>query len=644
MNVGLEQMTLRVEFALLFIIALVQIQHTLCGELSRTSETTKWTCTCSIARANLNFVLANCSSSCDCSPAAGQSSESRWTCICAADKLPRVVGEDSNSGCFMSCDCNAGTLAEKQQWEKWISSKVVVIVLLLCASLTTLAFVASLLWYIHRKDKYPVQLPLFSSDGQTSSSSGTNFINLGTSSMAEYKVRVGSSMKPLIGCIPKTAFQFRSKMGAIHGTILQFSYSELENATKRFSEANVIGVGGSSHVYLGHLKNGRIVAIKRIKTKAGPDAEYVFLSEIELISRLHHCHVVPLLGYCSEHQGKHAERLLVFEYVPNGNLRECLDGDSGQCLDWSTRISIALGAARGLEYLHEAAAPRILHRDVKSSNILLDENWRAKITDLGMAKHLHNDGTQSCSSSPDRMQGTFGYFAPEYAIVGKSSLKSDVFSFGVVLLELITGRHPIHKSDNKGEESLVIWATPRLHDSKRVVSELADPRLKGAFLEEEMQVMAYLAKECLLLDPDSRPTMSEVVHILSTVAPDKSKRKNLQLHSFQYSSVLGTESGNSEKCDEEPVQTVAAEEIKQITSEQPARSSLPSNIVTNLFCVKKSDKEANNPSTDMELLMLPASKWKKWRATEDEIVDLTEPRLESFRLPNINSQILDLQK
>lgn len=104
--------------------------------------------------------------------------------------------------------------------------------------------------------------------------------------------------------------------------------------------------------------------------------------QIKLIARLHHCHLVPLLGYCLERQGKNAERLLVFEYIPNRNLRECLDGDLGQCLDWNTRVSIALGAARGLEYLHDAAAPRILHRDVKSTNILLDEKWRAKVGNI----------------------------------------------------------------------------------------------------------------------------------------------------------------------------------------------------------------------------------------------------------------------
>ncbi|KAF8772265.1 hypothetical protein HU200_005980 [Digitaria exilis] len=198
-------------------------------------------------------------------------------------------------------------------------------------------------------------------------------------------------------------------------------------------------------------------------------------------------------------------------------------------MDWQTRVSIALGAARGLEYLHEAAAPRILHRDIKSTNILLDDKFRAKVI---QAKCLMNDGVTSCSSSPARMLGTFGYFAPEYAIVGKASLKSDVFSFGVVILELMTGRPPIHKSSTtRADESLVIWATSRLRDSRLVVTELPDPTLQGKFPAEEMQIMAHLARECLQWDPDARPTMTEVVQILSTIAPvlHGAKRRNLPI-------------------------------------------------------------------------------------------------------------------
>lgn len=625
------------EIALFCFVTVVWIQHTLSDGLGTNSDMNKWTCTCSIShQQTFNFVLANCSSSCDCSPVEGGSGENRWTCICNAGGLPRLIGEENGSSCFAACNCNAGTLSELESSKKRIPVKAVFIVLLLCLILTAIALVAIMLWHAYWKDKHSVQWASSSSDRLTSCSSAVNLMSHGSSPMPVYKGYLDSSVEPFMGCIPQNSFLFRRRTKALHGTIIQFSYSELENATNRFSDTNLVGVGGSSHVYCGNLRDGRTVAVKRMKTEGGPDAEHVFLSEIKLIARLHHCHLVPLLGYCLERQGKNAERLLVFEYIPNGNLRECLDGDLGQCLDWNTRVSIALGAARGLEYLHDAAAPRILHRDVKSTNILLDENWRAKITDLGMAKHLHNDGILSCSSSPDRMQGTFGYFAPEYAIVGRASLKSDVFSFGVVLLELITGRKPIHKPSNKGAESLVIWATPRLHDSKRVIQELPDPLLEGKFQEEEMQVMAYLAKECLLLDPDSRPTMSEVVQILSTVAPDRSKRSNFPIRAFQ----CGMRSENPETCDGEHYDTSSStEEIKQITSEMPARCLSPTHSGRS-FCIVKNDKEADDSSSDVEKLMLLTSRKRSRRLRDDEVVDLTEPRLESFSLPNVDSHVV----
>ncbi|KZV39759.1 receptor-like serine/threonine-protein kinase NCRK [Dorcoceras hygrometricum] len=588
---------------------------------SVTSAANNWTCTCSLAhQGNMNFVPANCSSFCDCSPDAGGSSENRWTCLCAAYGMPKLAAVENNGSCFTSCNCNSGDLTELQPLKKQISGKVVAIILLLCVIITAIALVGSVLWYFYMKDKGTVHWPLYTLDSTKSFSSASNLISQDSSSMPASK-----------GCIPMTSTLFRRKIGALRGSIIQFSYSELESATNRFSDANLIGLGGSSHVYRGDLRDGRTVAIKRMKIQGGPDAE------IELISRLHHCHVVPILGYCSEHQGKRAERLLVFEYIPNGNLRECLDGKSGQFLDWNTRVGIALGAARGLEYLHEAAAPRILHRDVKSTNILLDENWRAMITDLGMAKHLQKDGIISCSSSPARMHGTFGYFAPEYAIVGRASLKSDVFSFGVVLLELITGRKPIHKSSHKGEESLVIWATPHLHDHKRVISELPDPRLKGDFQEEEIQVMAYLAKECLLLDPDSRPSMSEVVQILSSIAPEKSKRKNLPVHFFQ--ARLG--SRNPEIYEDEIYDTLDGEEIKQITSEKPAIISLPSDPGIDFYCLKNENK-THHLSTDVEKLILLTLKSRSWRLQDDEVVDLTEPRLESFCLPSADSHTIKI--
>ncbi|XP_059291762.1 receptor-like serine/threonine-protein kinase NCRK [Lycium ferocissimum] len=616
------------EAAIAFIISLVWIQQIVGDEEGRNaSVTSKWTCSC---HANPSFAVpVNCSSSCDCT--IDKSSKNRWICICAADGLPRVAADRNDSSCFTACDCRYGTQLEMQSAKKKISSKVILVILLLCATVITLGFVAaSMLCYAYRKDKYSIQRPLFSSDKETSCNSATNLILSPGTSIGEHGGYTGSS-NCVAGCVPKASSFFKRKQEVFYGTIIQFSYADLESATNKFSDSNLIGVGASSRVYRGYFKDGKTVAIKRIKTQAGRDADSAFLTEIELISRLHHRHVVPLLGYCSEHHGKHAERLLVFEFMENGNLRDCLDGASGRHLDWSTRVAVAFGAARGLEYLHEAAAPRILHRDVKSTNVLLDDNYTAKITDLGMAKHLQNDGIPSCSNSPARMQGTFGYFAPEYAIVGRASLKSDVFSFGVVLLELITGRQPIHKSANKAEESLVIWATPRLLDSKRVVSELPDPNLKGEFEEEELQVMAYLAKECLLLDPDSRPTMSEVVQILSTIAPETSKRKHFSRDDFKESFSYDNKSYG------ESSGFVEVEEIKQITSEnRSAHCSLPNCEFSH--CVEISDaREQVIPAAYVEKLLLPSSNSKCWSSHDDESVDLTEPRFEKFHMPTVRS-------
>ncbi|GAV62658.1 Pkinase domain-containing protein [Cephalotus follicularis] len=596
---GLKKMKLRIKLVVICFIFLIWIQQCLCVEQSHMPGINNWTCTCSSSyHGNESSVLKfNCSTSCDCSP---------------------------------------GSLKEKQASKNHIAIKFVVIILLLCVILTTFAFLASLVCYVHQKEKCNTQLPVFSSDNETSCHSATKLISHKTS-VPKTVVNIGSPINPITGCFRKATSICQSNTGTIYGTIIQFSYYELEYATDKFSSSNLIGLGGSSYVYRGRLKDGRTVAVKKLKTQGGPDADSVFSREVELLSRLHHCHVVPLIGYCSQFQGKSAERLLIFEYMPNGNLRDCLDGVSGENMNWDTRATIAIGVARGLEYLHEAAAPRILHRDIKSSNILLDDNWRAKITDLGMAKRIKADGIPSCSSSPARMQGTFGYFAPECAIIGRASLMSDVFSFGVVLLELITGRQPIHKSINKGEESLVIWSTPRLQDSSRVIVELPDPRLKGNFPEEELQIMAYLAKECLLLDPDARPTMSEVVQILSTIAPDKSKRRYFPANLLQ---MTNTSSMRSEpyiqKPDDVAGSPVEAEKLRQATSvRQSACKSQPLDI-DHTLCVENQCKKPDSvPTEHMERLILLTSK-ASWLAHDDETVDLTEPRFESF-ITNVKS-------
>ncbi|KAK7402114.1 hypothetical protein VNO78_14127 [Psophocarpus tetragonolobus] len=607
------QLSLHVTVAL--VINLVCIQHSF-GDGPSYTGLIKWKCRCSSLQGNQIYSLANCSKSCDCHSDAEESA-SIWTCECDRNGFPKVTADGHNLTCFNACNCTWGTIRMPLGSKKQISSKILVIILSIGVICTSIAFLTSVVCHVCRRDR-PIQSPMFSSDKETSYSSTTNFISHRTSSVPETRVAKTSPINHITGCFQKASLLFGSQKEIFHGNIIQFSFAELDNATENFSASNLIGLGGSSYVYRGRLKCGGHVAVKRLlKDQRGPEADCEFFTEIELLSRLHHCHLVPLVGYCSELKGKHVQRLLVFEYMTNGNLRDRLDGVFGKKMDWSTRVTIAIGAARGLEYLHEAAAPRILHRDVKSTNILLDKNWHAKITDLGMAKNLRADDHPSCSDSPARMHGTFGYFAPEYAIAGRASLESDVFSFGVVLLELISGRQPIHKSAGK-EESLVIWATPHLQDSRRVITELADPQLKGNFPEGEVQIMAYLAKECLLLDPDTRPTMSEVVQILSSICPGKSRRRrNIPVSLFQ-------EQDDLEKQRQAP------------SSIFPSLNLLPLGIDHNINA-ENENKDVHTVSTKhMESLILFTSTGESWHASEEEMVDLTEPRFESFFMTNVN--------
>ncbi|VFQ91497.1 unnamed protein product [Cuscuta campestris] len=381
---------MRLKIVLAGLISLAWMHQAHCEGLSNAFEENKWTCTCFT---NLSIAtMANCSSSCNCSP--DGSRQSRWKCRCAAEGLPVVAAEHNNTCFFTSCSCSFGIPTKIHYPKKWISREYIFVILFISSAVANLAFFALMLCYIiYQRKTQSSQQYLFSLDKEMSFSSGTNLISQGASSEAESKVYPSTSVNTVSGCIPKVSLLFKSKMGSSsssssYGMIVYFSYFDLETATDKFSSSNLIGVGGSSQVYRGQLKDGRIVAVKRIETQGGPDSETSFLTEMKLISRLHHCHVVPLLGYCLEHRGNQAERLLVFEYMANGNLRDFLDGGgaSGRCSDWATRVRIALGAARGLEYLHEAAAPRILHRDVKSTNVLLDENLRAKVVSVKSTK------------------------------------------------------------------------------------------------------------------------------------------------------------------------------------------------------------------------------------------------------------------
>ncbi|GMH18183.1 hypothetical protein Nepgr_020024 [Nepenthes gracilis] len=284
-----------------------------------------------------------------------------------------------------------------------------------------------------------------------------------------------------------------------------FTYDELAAATTGFSQANLIGQGGFGFVHKGVLPNGKEIAVKSLKSGSG-QGEREFQAEVEIISRVHHRHLVSLVGYCIAG----GQRLLVYEFVPNKTLEFHLHGKGQPTMDFPTRLKIALGSAKGLAYLHEDCHPRIIHRDIKGSNILIDFSFEAKVADFGLAK-LSQDNHTHVST---RVMGTFGYLAPEYASSGKLTEKSDVFSFGVVLLELITGRRPVDPSSE--EDSLVDWARPLL---TRAIEEgnfdgLADPMLGNNFNPQEMTRMVACAAASIRHSAKRRPKMSQIVRAL----------------------------------------------------------------------------------------------------------------------------------
>ncbi|KAK1651766.1 hypothetical protein QYE76_069571 [Lolium multiflorum] len=293
------------------------------------------------------------------------------------------------------------------------------------------------------------------------------------------------------------------------GSQSSFTYEELGAATGGFSKANLLGQGGFGFVYKGVLPgSGKEVAVKQLKAGSG-QGEREFQAEVEIISRVHHRHLVSLVGYCIAGS---SQRLLVYEFVPNDTLERHLHGKDVPVMDWPTRLAIALGSAKGLAYLHEDCHPRIIHRDIKAANILLDENFEAKVADFGLAK-LTTDNNTHVST---RVMGTFGYLAPEYASSGKLTDKSDVFSFGVMMLELITGRRPVDPN-NYMEDSLVDWARPLLASALSQggsFDEVVDPRLENKYDRQEMERMAASAAAAVRHSAKRRPKMKQVVRAL----------------------------------------------------------------------------------------------------------------------------------
>ncbi|XP_010531802.1 PREDICTED: probable receptor-like protein kinase At5g15080 isoform X2 [Tarenaya hassleriana] len=300
----------------------------------------------------------------------------------------------------------------------------------------------------------------------------------------------------------------------ISSQLRKFMFNDLKLATRNFRPESLLGEGGFGCVFKGWIEEngtapvkpgtGLTVAVKTLNTD-GLQGHKEWLAEINFLGNLVHSNLVKLVGYCIEDD----QRLLVYEFMPRGSLENHLFRRTLP-LPWAVRMKIALGAAKGLAFLHEEAEKPVIYRDFKTSNILLDADYNAKLSDFGLAKDAPDEGKSHVST---RVMGTYGYAAPEYVMTGHLTSKSDVYSFGVVLLEILTGRRSMDKNRPNGEQNLVEWARPHLLDKKRFY-RLLDPRLEGHFSIKGAQKATQLAAQCLSRDSKARPKMSDVVEAL----------------------------------------------------------------------------------------------------------------------------------
>ncbi|KAJ9180708.1 hypothetical protein P3X46_008921 [Hevea brasiliensis] len=338
---------------------------------------------------------------------------------------------------------------------------------------------------------------------------GTEFKN--TSRDAKNLSGLSRKFSSASNSIPQTP---RSEGEILQAVNLEnISFSELKTATRNFQTDSVLGEGGFGSVFKGWIDehsltaakpgSGMVIAVKRLNQEG-------FRAEINYLGQLQHPNLVKLIGYCFEDD----HRLLVYEFMPRGS--------HFQPLSWKIRMKVALGAARGLAFLHSAET-KVIYRDFKTSNILLDSNHNAKLSDFGLAR----DGpTGDKSHVSTRVMGTHGYAAPEYLATGHLTTKSDVYSFGVVLLEMLSGRRAIDKNRPTGQHNLVEWAKPYL-TNKRKILHVLDTRLDGQYSLSRAQKLANLALKCLDVEPKFRPNMDEVVKELEQLQESNKKENNV---------------------------------------------------------------------------------------------------------------------
>ncbi|XP_038897112.1 probable receptor-like protein kinase At1g80640 [Benincasa hispida] len=312
----------------------------------------------------------------------------------------------------------------------------------------------------------------------------------------------GTALNPIIS-------RFNSlRLANFKGSVSTIDYKLLEAATDNFSKSNILGEGGTGHVYKACFNDKLLAAVKRIEN-GGPDAEREFENEVNWLCKIRHQNVIKLLGHCI-----HGEtRFLVYEMMQNGSLESQLHGPShGSALTWHIRMKIAVDVARGLEYLHEHRNPPVVHRDLKSSNILLDSDFNAKLSDFGLTVNL---GSQNKNI---KLSGTLGYVAPEYLLDGKLTDKSDVYAFGVVLLELLTGKKPVEKMGPTQSQSLVSWAIPQLSDRSKL-PKIVDPVIRDTMDLKHLYQVAAVAVLCVQSEPSYRPLVTDVLHSLIPLVP-----------------------------------------------------------------------------------------------------------------------------
>ncbi|KAK9706814.1 hypothetical protein RND81_07G153300 [Saponaria officinalis] len=304
------------------------------------------------------------------------------------------------------------------------------------------------------------------------------------------------------------------------GHLKRFSFRELQVATNSFNPKNILGQGGFGVVYKGCLPNKTMIAVKRLRD---PDftGEVQFQTEVEMIGLALHKNLLRLYGFCMTPN----ERLLVYPYMPNGSVADrlrdpCQDTPT---LDWSKRMHIALGAGRGLLYLHEQCNPKIIHRDVKAANILLDDTFEAVVGDFGLAKLLDRKDSHVTTA----VRGTIGHIAPEYLSTGQSSEKTDVFGYGILLLELITGQKTIDAGKGHVQKGMMLDWVKTLYEEKKL-DMLVDRDLNGRYSAEELEKTVDLALRCTLANPSMRPKMSEALKVLEYIAGKTAHGEGLQ--------------------------------------------------------------------------------------------------------------------